>query len=119
MSTISVRSILGALTNGMVYHVKWYLKDVSLDTVILHHETNDLKSGNASKRIATDRFNLALTVQNEKNKVFILGLTIRNDNFNKMTISIFGKKMFGWKWGLIDNQNMNLKMLNQSGLYLN
>ena len=97
MSTISVRSILGALTNGMVYHVKWYLKDVSLDTVILHHETNDLKSGNASKRIATDRFNLALTIQSEKNKVFILGLTIRNDNFNFWKENVWLKMRSHWQ----------------------
>ena len=52
-----------------------------------------MKSGNTSEKIATDIVNLALTIQNEKTKVFISGLTIRNDNLEKKTErsqSIFG-----------------------------
>ena len=82
-SNVSVTSIPGALTNGMVHHVKGCLEDISPGTVILHHGTNDLKSGNTSEKIATDIVNLALTIQNEKTKVFISGLTIRNDNLDK------------------------------------
>ena len=96
-SNVSVRSIPGASTNGMIHHVKGCLEDISPDTVILHHGTNDLKSGNTSEKIATDIVNLALTIQNEKTKVFISGLTIRNDNLDKRQKSIFGKKMFGRK----------------------
>ena len=54
----------------MTHHVKGCLEDISPDTVSLHHGTNDLKSGNTSEKIATD-------------KVFISGLTIRNDNLDK------------------------------------
>ena len=43
----------------------------------------DLKSGNLSQKIATDIVNLALTIRSEKTKVFISGLTIRNDNLDK------------------------------------
>ena len=69
-SNVSVRSIPGASTNCLSHHVKGCLEDISPDTVILHHGTNDLKSGNTSEKIATD-------------KVFISGLTIRNDNLDK------------------------------------
>ena len=51
-SNVSVRSILGASKNGMIHHVKGCLEDISPDTVILHHGTNDLKSGNTSENIA-------------------------------------------------------------------
>ena len=47
-STSLVRSIPSATANGMARHVKGCLEDMSLDTVILHHGTNDLKSGNTS-----------------------------------------------------------------------
>ena len=121
-SNVSVRSIPGASTNGMIHHVKGCLEDISPDTVILHHGTNDLKSGNTSEKIATDIVNLALTIQNEKTKVFISGLTIRNDNLDKRRKEVkqfLERKCLVEKLGFIDNQNINLKMLNQSGLHLN
>ena len=121
-SNVLVRSIPGASTNGMIHHVKGCLEDISPDTAILHHGTNDLKSGNTSEKIATDIVNLALTIQNEKTKVFISGLTIRNDNLDKRRKEVnqfLERKCLVEKLGFIDNQNINLKMLNQSGLHLN
>ena len=106
----------------MVHHVKGCLEGISPDTVILHHRTNDLKSGNTSEKIAADIVNLALTIQSEKNKVFISGLTIRNDNLDKRRKEVnklLQRKYLVAKLGFIDNQNINLKMLNQSGLHLN
>ena len=82
-SDVSVRSIPGASRNGMIHHVKGCLQDISPDTVILHHGTNNLKSGNTSEKIATDIVNLGLTIQSERNKVFISELTIRNGNLDK------------------------------------
>ena len=61
-SNVSVRSIPGTSINGMVHHVKGCLEDISPDTIILHHGTNDLKSGNTSEKIATNIVNLALTI---------------------------------------------------------
>ena len=106
----------------MVYHVKGCLEDISPNAVILHHGTNDLKSGNTSEKIATDIVNLALTTQSQKTKVFISGLTIRNDNFDKRRKEVnqlLERKCLVAKLGFIDNQNINLKMSNQSGLHLN
>ena len=121
-SNVAVISDPDASTNGMIHYVKGCLEDISSDTVILHHGTNDLKSGNTSEKIATDIVNLALTIQNEKTKVFISGLTIRNDNLDKRRKEVkqfLERKCLVEKLGFIDNQNINLKMLNQSGLHLN
>ena len=121
-SNVSVRSIPGTSTNGMVHHVKECLEDISPDTVMLNHETNDLKNVNTSEKIATGIFNLALTIQSEKIKVFISGLTIRNENLDKRRKEVnqlLERKCLVAKLSYIDNQNINLKMLNQSRLHLN
>ena len=80
-SNFSVGSISGVSTNGMVHLVKACLKDMSPDTPILHYGKSNLKSGNTSEKITTDI--LALTIQSEKTKIFISGLTVRNDNLDK------------------------------------
>ena len=106
----------------MAHHVKGYLEGISPDTVILHHGTNDLKSGNTSEKTATAIIKLALTIQIEKNKVFISGLTIGNEFLHKRrkeVHKILESKCLVKKLSFIDNQNINLKMLNQSGLDLN
>ena len=106
----------------MAHHVKWYLEGISPDTVILHHGTDDLKSGNTSEKTATAIIKLALTIQIEKNKVFISGLTIGNEFLHKRrkeVNKILESKCLVEKLSFIDNQNINLKMLNQSGLDLN
>ena len=113
-SNVSVRSIPGTSTNGMIHHVKGCLEDMSQDTVILHHEIDDLKIGNTSEKLATEIVNLALTIQIEKTKVFILGLTIRNNNLDKRwkeVNQLLERKCLIEKLGFIDNQNINLKML--------
>ena len=68
--------------------------------------------------------NLALIIQNEKTKVFISGLIIRNDNENldkrRKEVNQFSeRKCLLEKLDFIDNQNINLKMLNQNRLHLN
>ena len=82
-SNVLVRSIPGASTNGMKHYIKGCLEDISPDALILYHGANNLKSGKTSEKIANDIVNLALTIQSEKTKVFISGLTISNDNLNK------------------------------------
>ena len=67
-STVSVRSIPGASTNGIAHHVKGCLEDISPQTVIIDHGIIDRKSGNASEKIQTDIVNLALTIRSEKTK---------------------------------------------------
>ena len=67
---------------------------------------------------------MALIIQNEKTKVFISGLIIRNDNENldkrrKEVNQFLERKCLLEKLDFIDNQNINLKMLNQNRLHLN
>ena len=113
-SNVSVRSIPGTSTNGMIHHVKGCLEDMSQDTVILHQEIDNFKIGNTLEKLATNIVNLALTIQIEKTKVFILGLTIRNNNLDKRwkeVNQLLERKCLIEKLGFIDNQSINLKML--------
>ena len=126
--TVSVRSIPGASANGMAHHVNGCLEDISPDNVILHHETNDLKSGNTSEEIATSIVSLALTIQGEKTKVFISGLSDYH-LLSEMTISIkdgkklinFCKKMFSWKikfyWQEHKLENVKSKRTSSTGMW--
>ena len=121
-SKVSIRSIPGTLTNGMVHNVKGCLENILPNTVVLHHGTNDLKSRNNPEGISTDIVNLALTIQSEKIKVFISGLTIRNSNLDKRRNKVnqlLERKCLVARLGFIDNQKINLKMLNQRGHHLN
>ena len=43
-SIVSVRSIFGATTKAIKHHVMICLEDESLDTILLHHGTNDKRS---------------------------------------------------------------------------
>ena len=109
-STVSVRFIPGASTNGIAHQVKGCLWDISPDTIILHHETNNMKIGNTAEKIANNISNLAVTIRSEKTKALISRLKSLN-NFWK-------KKYFVENLSFIDNQKIK-KMLNQSGLHLN
>ena len=73
-SSIPIRSISGATTKAMKYHLKGCLEDFSPDVIILHHGTKDLKSNSTSKDIATDVVNLALSLKNEKTTVYVSSL---------------------------------------------
>ena len=53
-----------------------------LNTVILHHGTNDLKSKSTSKQIADNIIRLAIFVKSDGNRVIVSGLTIRTDKLN-------------------------------------
>ena len=51
-STVSVRSIPGATTKGMIHHVKGCLEDTSPDFIILHHGSNYINANGTSEEIA-------------------------------------------------------------------
>ena len=55
-SQVSLKSILGATTEGMIHHVKRCLQDTSPpNTIILHHGTNDLKSKSTPEQITDNQ----------------------------------------------------------------
>ena len=59
-STVSVRSIPGATTKGMIHHVKGCLEDTSPNFIILLHDTNDLNGNSTSEEIPDKILNLLL-----------------------------------------------------------
>ena len=66
-STVSVRSIPGAKTKGMIHHDKGCLEDTSPDFILLHHGTNYLNSNSTSQEIANKKLNLAASIKTSKN----------------------------------------------------
>ena len=121
-STVSVRSIPGATTKGMIHHVKGCLEDTSPDFIILHHGTNDLNSNSTSEEIADKILNLAASIKTSKNQVFVSGLVIRKDKLNKKgneVNELLKTKCEIRQLSFIDNKNISLGMLNKSGIHLN
>ena len=117
--TVSVRSIPGAITKGMIHHVKSCLEDTFPDFVILHHGTNDLNDNITSEEIAD---NLAASIKTSKKKIFVSGLVIRKDELNKKGKEV--NELLKDKCGIrqllfIDNKSISLGMLNKSGINLN
>ena len=67
-STVSVRSIPGATTKGMIHHVKGCLEDTSPDFIILHHGSNYINANGTSEEIAGKILNLAASIKTSKIK---------------------------------------------------
>ena len=121
-STVSVRSIPGATTKGMMHHVKGWLEDTSPDFIILHHSTNDLNGNSTSEEIADKILNLAASIKTSKIKVFVSSLVIREDKLNKKVNEV--NELLKNKCGIrqltfVDNKYISLSMLNKSGTHLN
>ena len=82
-SSVAVKSIPDAATKGMKHHVKGCLEDNSPDPIILHVGTNNLKNNESVEEIANHIMDVAMSIRNEKNNVFVSGLTVRNDRLNE------------------------------------
>ena len=94
----------------------------SPDSIILHVGTNNLKSKESVEDIANDMMGVAISVRNEKTNVFLSGLTVRSDRLNdkgKNVNSLLKRKCDEEKICFIDNTNINVGVLNNSGLHLN
>ena len=66
-STVSVRSIPGATTKGMIHQVKGCLDDTSPDFITSHHGTNDSNGNGTSEKIADKILNLGVSIKTNKN----------------------------------------------------
>ena len=82
-STFSVRSIPGATTKGMIYHVKGCLEDTSPDFAILDNGANDVNGNSTSAEIADKILNLAGSIKTNKSQFFVPGLVIKKDKLSK------------------------------------
>ena len=106
----------------MKHHIKGCLEDNSLDSIILDVGTNNLKNKEYVEDIANDIMDIVIFIRNEKTNVFVSGLTVRNDRFNdkgKSENSILKRRCGEEKTCFVDNTNINVGMLNNSGLHLN
>ena len=63
--------------------------------------------------------NVAIFIRNEKDNVFVSGLTVRNDRLNNKGNSLLKRRSDEGKICFVDNTNINVSMLNNSGLHLN
>ena len=121
-SSVAVKSIPDAATKGMKHHIKGCLEDNSSDSIILQVGTNNLRNKESAEDIANDIMDDAIFIRNEKTNVFASGLTIRNDRLNdkgKNVNSLLKRKCDEEKICFVDKANINVGVLNKSGLHLN
>ena len=76
------KSIPGATTKYIKHYVKRCLEDNSADSIILHVGTNNLKNKESEEDITNDMIDLATSIRNEKNNVFVSGLYHQNYRLN-------------------------------------
>ena len=107
----------------MKHHLQGCLDDIFPDNIIIYHGTNNLNIDDNSEKIASNIVDLGLSVKNEKTMVYISSLVIRNDkldkNEKKLMILFKLQQCLTNHLCFIDNENINLRMLNKSGLHLN
>ena len=118
-SSVAVKSIPDATTKGMKHHIKGCLEDNSLDSIILHVGTNNLKNKESVEDIANDIMDIAIFIRNEKTNVFVSGLTVGLNDKGKSVNSLLKRRCDEEKICFVDNTNINVGMLNNSGLHLN
>ena len=121
-SSVAVKSIPGATTKGMKHHIKRCLEDNFPDSIILHVGTNNLKNKESVEDIANDIMDVSIFVRDEKTNVFVSGLTVQNDRLNdkgKNANSLLKRRCGEEKIRFVDNTNVDVGMLNNSGLHLN
>ena len=82
-SIVSVHSISGTSTKAMKHHVMECLEDRSPDTILLHYGTNNLRSEESAEKIASNIINVVLSAKNKKSTVYVSGLTVRNDKYDR------------------------------------
>ena len=83
--------------------------------------TNNLKNKESVEDIANDMMDVAISIRNEKNNVFVPGLTAPNyrlDGKEKNVNSLLKRKCDEEKICFVGNTNINVGMLNNSGLHL-
>ena len=120
--SVAVKSIPDATTKGMKHHIKGCLEDNSPDSVILHVGTNNPKNKESVEDIANDIMNIEIFKRNKKTSLFVSGLTARNYRLSgkrKSENSLLKRRCDEEKICFVDNTNINVGMLNNSGLHLN
>ena len=79
---VKVRSFSSAKTRCMHDHVKPTIRDFNPEHIIIHVGTNDLNSEKTASQIATSIIELATSLKNETNKIYISLIVPRYDELN-------------------------------------
>jgi len=88
-SSVSVRSVSGASSRGMEYHVKGCIVDDTPDSIILHFGTNSLKEKNeTAETIADNIVNVAESVKEDVSEIFVSSLTKRHDELDRKRVEV-------------------------------
>ena len=106
----------------MKHHIKGCLEGNSPDSIVLHAGTNNLKNKETVEDIANDIMDTEMFIRNEKTNVFVSGLTVQNGRSNdkeKSVNSLLKRRCDKEKICFVDNTNITVGMLNNSGLHLN
>ena len=75
-------SFSSAKTRCMYDQVKPTMRDFNPEHVIIHVGTHDLNSGKTANQIANSIVELAPSLKNEKNNIYVSLIVPRNDNLN-------------------------------------
>ena len=70
-------SFSGAKISFMTDHVEPTLRDINPDHIILHVDTNDLRTENTASQIAKATIDLATSLKNDDNTVTVSGIVQR------------------------------------------
>ena len=70
-------SFSGAKISFMTDHVEPTLRDINPDHIILHVDTNDLRTENTASQIAKATIDLATSLKNNDNTVTVSGIVQR------------------------------------------
>ena len=121
---VKVRSFSGAKISCMTDHVKPTLRDINPDHIVLHADTNDLRTENTASQIAKATIDLATSLKIDGNTVTVSGIVPRLDELNNEANEVNRQLMLMCK-----ERNISLlshdesidpsKHLNKSKLHLN
>ena len=79
---VKVRSFSGAKISCMTHHVKPTLRDINPDHIVLHADTNDLRTENTASQIVKATIDLATSLKNDGNTVTVSGIVAKLDELN-------------------------------------
>ena len=82
---VKVCSFLGAKMSCMTDHVKPTLQDINPDHIVLHADTNNLRTENTANQIAKAAIDVAISLKNGDDTVTVSGIGPRLDDLNNKT----------------------------------
>ena len=96
-------------------------RNKSLDVIVLHCGTNDLRKSQSVESIASNVIELVLSLKSNSNSVIVSGLTPRNDQFREKAMDlneILKSETSSRNIGFVDHSNIDGRYhLNRSNLH--